>query len=61
VLSKYDAVLSALSAGVVIHAADTRILEANERARVLLELQNPEGRHGSRLGLPGGRPLADDP
>ncbi len=43
-LSLYDAVLSALHAGVVIHAADTRILEANDRARALLGLQDLEGR-----------------
>ena len=44
VLSRYDAVLSALNAGVVIHAADTEILDANDRARDLLGLQHLEGR-----------------
>ena len=43
-LSRYDAVLSALDAGVVIHAADTEIVDANERARELLGLQDLEGR-----------------
>ena len=42
--SRYDAVLAALDAGVVIHAADTTILEANDRARVLLGLRDLEGR-----------------
>jgi diguanylate cyclase (GGDEF)-like protein/PAS domain S-box-containing protein len=42
--SRYDAILTALSAGVVIHAADTTILDANERARTLLGLQDLEGR-----------------
>ncbi len=43
-LSRYDAVLSALNAGVVIHAADTEILAANDRAHDLLGLQHLEGR-----------------
>lgn len=43
-LSRYDAVLAALNAGVVIHAAGTEILEANDRARALLGIQNLEGR-----------------
>ena len=42
--SRYEAVLDSLEAGVVIHAADTSILEANERARVLLGLNDLEGR-----------------
>jgi diguanylate cyclase (GGDEF)-like protein/PAS domain S-box-containing protein len=44
VLSRYDAVLSALDAGVVIHAASTEIVDANEQARALLGLQDLEGR-----------------
>jgi diguanylate cyclase (GGDEF)-like protein/PAS domain S-box-containing protein len=44
VLSRYDAVLSALNAGVVIHAANTAILDANDRARALLGLKDLEGR-----------------
>lgn len=43
-LSRYDAVLSALDAGVVVHGVDTAILEANDRARVLLGLHDLEGR-----------------
>lgn len=43
-LERYEAVLSALNAGVVIHAADTAILDANERARSLLGLRDLEGR-----------------
>ncbi len=43
-LSRYEAVLSALDAGVVIHAADTEIVEANDRARDLLGIQDLEGR-----------------
>lgn len=43
-LSRYDAVLAALKAGVVIHGADTAILEANDRARELLGLQDLEGK-----------------
>jgi len=44
VLTRYEAVLAAIDAGVVIHAANTEILEANERARTLLGLQDLEGR-----------------
>jgi diguanylate cyclase (GGDEF)-like protein/PAS domain S-box-containing protein len=44
VLSRYDAVLSAIDAGVVIHAADTEILEANDLARALLGIRDLEGR-----------------
>ncbi len=43
-LKRYEAVLSALQAGVVIHAADTEILEANGRARELLGIHDLEGR-----------------
>ena len=43
-LSRYDAVLSALDAGVVIHAASTEIIDANQQARALLGLQDLEGR-----------------
>ena len=43
-LNRYEAVLSALQAGVVIHAADTQILEANDRARDLLGIHDLEGR-----------------
>ena len=43
-MSRYEAVLTALDAGVVIHSADTAIVEANERARALLGLQDLEGR-----------------
>lgn len=43
-LSRYDAVLAALNAGVVVHAADTRILDANARAHELLGLTELEGR-----------------
>ncbi|MEI6360826.1 MAG: PAS domain S-box protein [Actinomycetes bacterium] len=42
--SRYEALLAALSAGVVVHAADTAIIEANDRARALLGLQDLEGR-----------------
>lgn len=42
--SRYEAVLAALRAGVVVHAANTEILEANERARVLLGIKDLEGR-----------------
>jgi diguanylate cyclase (GGDEF)-like protein/PAS domain S-box-containing protein len=44
VLSRYDAVLAALNAGVVVHAADTTIVDANQRARDLLGLHDLEGR-----------------
>jgi len=44
VLSRYEALLAALSAGVVVHAADTAIIEANDRARALLGLKDLEGR-----------------
>jgi len=44
VTSRYEALLAALSAGVVVHAADTAIIEANDRARALLGLQDLEGR-----------------
>lgn len=43
-LNRYDAVLAALHAGVVIHGPDSAILEANDRARNLLGLQDLEGR-----------------
>ena len=43
-LTRYEAVLAALDAGVVIHAADTSILDANDRARELLGLHDLEGR-----------------
>ena len=46
-LSRYDAVLAALNAGVVIHAPDTSIVDANDRARELLGLQDLEGRLAS--------------
>lgn len=42
--TRYDTVLAALDAGVVIHAADTSILEANERARQILGLRDLAGR-----------------
>jgi diguanylate cyclase (GGDEF)-like protein/PAS domain S-box-containing protein len=42
--SRYDAVLAALDAGVVIHAADSEIIDANEHARTLLGLRDLEGR-----------------
>ena len=42
--SRYDAVLAALDAGVVVHAADTQILDANDRARELLGIKDLEGR-----------------
>jgi PAS domain S-box-containing protein len=44
VQNRYDAVLSALDAGVVVHAPSTEILDANERARTLLGLRDLEGR-----------------
>jgi diguanylate cyclase (GGDEF)-like protein/PAS domain S-box-containing protein len=44
VLSRYDAVLAALDAGVVVHASDTHILDANERARELLGIVDLEDR-----------------
>jgi diguanylate cyclase (GGDEF)-like protein/PAS domain S-box-containing protein len=43
-LRRYEAVLSALQTGVVIHAANTEILEANDRARALLGIHDLEGR-----------------
>ena len=43
-LSRYEAVLLALDAGVVVHGADTSIWEANQRARDILGLQDLEGR-----------------
>lgn len=43
-LSRSEAVFAALNAGVVIHAADSTILDANERARNLLGIQDLEGR-----------------
>ncbi len=43
-LSRYEAVLAGLRAGVVIHAADSTILEANTHARKLLGIQDLEGR-----------------
>ncbi len=49
-VSRYEAVLAALKAGVVIHAADTEILEANERARELLGIRDLEGRLASDPG-----------
>lgn len=42
--SRFDAVMDALEAGVVIHAADTSILEANARARDFLGITDLEGR-----------------
>lgn len=45
--TRYEAVLAALNAGVVIHGADTKILEANDRARVLLGIRHLEGRLAS--------------
>ncbi len=39
-----ETVLAALDAGVVIHGADTAILEANDRAHELLGLQDLDGR-----------------
>ena len=41
---RLDTVLAALDAGVVIHGADTAIIEANDRARMLLGLQDLDGR-----------------
>ncbi len=43
-LSRYETVLAALDAGVVIHGPDTAILEANDRAREILGLQELDGR-----------------
>lgn len=43
-VSRYDTVLAALDAGVVIHGADTAILEANQRARELLGIRDLDGR-----------------
>ena len=43
-LSRYETVLAALDAGVVIHDADTAIIEANGRARTLLGMQDLDGR-----------------
>ena len=43
-LSRSEAVFAALNAGVVIHAADSAILDANERARSLLGIHDLEGR-----------------
>ena len=43
-LSRSEAVYAALFAGVVVHAADSAIVEANDRARELLGLQDLEGR-----------------
>ncbi|MCH9817053.1 MAG: hypothetical protein K0U64_11505, partial [Actinomycetia bacterium] len=42
--SRFDLVLDALDAGVVIHAPDTSIVEANARARELLGMQDIGGR-----------------
>jgi PAS domain-containing protein len=39
-----ETVLAALDAGVVIHGADTAIIEANNRARELLGLHDLDGR-----------------
>jgi diguanylate cyclase (GGDEF)-like protein/PAS domain S-box-containing protein len=47
VLSRSEAVFAALNAGVVIHAADSAILDANERARTLLGIEDLEGRLAS--------------
>ena len=43
-LSRYDAVMECLSAGVVIHDATSAIIDANQRARDLLGIQVLEGR-----------------
>ena len=43
-LSRSEAVYAALNAGVVIHAANSEILDANNRARALLGIQDLEGR-----------------
>ena len=43
-LSRYDAVMECLSAGVVIHDAASAIIDANQRARDLLGIQVLEGR-----------------
>lgn len=43
-LSRSEAVYAALNAGVVIHAADSEILEANDRARSMLGIGDLEGR-----------------
>ena len=42
--TRYETVLAALHAGVVIHAPDTAILEANDRARALLGIRDLYGR-----------------
>lgn len=42
--TRYETVLAALSAGVVIHAPDTAIIEANERAKELLGIHDLHGR-----------------
>ena len=42
--SRFALVLEALDAGVVIHAADTTIMDANARARELLGFQDIDGR-----------------
>jgi len=47
VLSRYETVLAGLDAGVVVHAADTSIIEANGRARTLLGMQDLDGRLAS--------------
>lgn len=44
VASRYDTVLAALAAGVVIHGPDTAILEANDRARAMLGITDLSGR-----------------
>jgi PAS domain-containing protein len=46
-LNRYDALLTALHAGVVIHGPDSAILEANNRARERLGLRDLEGRLAS--------------
>lgn len=43
-VDRYRTVLAALNAGVVVHAPDTTILEANERARRLLGIRDLDGR-----------------
>ncbi len=45
--SRYETVLAALDAGVVIHGADSAILDANERARQMLGLRDLDGRLAS--------------
>lgn len=42
-LSRYETVLAALDAGVVIHGSDSAILEANERAREMLGIRDLDG------------------